>query len=69
MLTSLGNDKEKLVIDLSCRRSAGEEPRWFVAMDKWQRITEMEVCEGMCLFLIFFVFGPFLPRNCIFVSS
>lgn len=31
---------EKLVIDLSCRRVA---EGWKVAMDRWQRITEMEV--------------------------
>ncbi|KIP12705.1 hypothetical protein PHLGIDRAFT_61279 [Phlebiopsis gigantea 11061_1 CR5-6] len=34
--------KENLVVDVSCRRKAD---RWFVAMDKWQRITEMEVCK------------------------
>ncbi|GJE84388.1 phosphoribosylformimino-5-aminoimidazole carboxamide ribotide isomerase [Phanerochaete sordida] len=34
--------KERLVIDVSCRR---RDDRWFVAMDKWQRITEMEVCK------------------------
>lgn len=28
---------------LSCRRRAD---KWFVAMDKWQRITETEVCKG-----------------------
>jgi hypothetical protein len=33
------------VIDLSCRRHGGGD-RWFVAMDKWQTITDMEVCEG-----------------------
>ena len=45
MLKALGNDKEKLVIDLSCRRS-GET--WFVAMNKWQTITEMEVTQSRC---------------------
>lgn len=34
--------KEKLVVDVSCRR---KDDRWFVTMDKWQRITEMEVCK------------------------
>lgn len=29
--------------DFSCRRKGD---KWFVAMDKWQRITEMEVCQG-----------------------
>lgn len=50
MLGALGGDKEKLVIDLSCRRQQGEggaDPRWFVAMDKWQTITDMEVNQGM----------------------
>lgn len=50
MLGALGGDKEKLVIDLSCRRQQGEggaEPTWFVAMDKWQTITDMEVNQGM----------------------
>ncbi len=32
------------MIDLSCRRHGGD--KWFVAMDKWQTITDMEVCEG-----------------------
>jgi len=43
VLVALGGDKEKLVIDLSCRRK-GET--WFVAMDKWQTITDMEVNEA-----------------------
>ncbi|KAI0755460.1 Phosphoribosylformimino-5-aminoimidazole carboxamide ribotide isomerase [Irpex lacteus] len=34
--------KDKLVVDVSCRRRGD---KWFVAMDKWQRITEMEVCK------------------------
>lgn len=44
MLGALGGDKEKLVIDLSCRR-VGEG--WRVAMDKWQTITEFEINKGM----------------------
>ncbi|GME38077.1 putative 5-profar isomerase [Neofusicoccum parvum] len=40
VLKALGGDKEKLVIDLSCRRR-GET--WFVAMNKWQTITDMEL--------------------------
>ncbi|PFH52722.1 hypothetical protein AMATHDRAFT_73857 [Amanita thiersii Skay4041] len=32
--------KDKLVIDVSCRR---REDKWMVAMDKWQKITDMEV--------------------------
>lgn len=43
MLASLGGDKEKLVIDLSCRR---KDDTWFVAMNKWQTLTDMEVNEG-----------------------
>ncbi|KAI0347516.1 Phosphoribosylformimino-5-aminoimidazole carboxamide ribotide isomerase [Trametopsis cervina] len=35
--------KERLVVDVSCRK---KDNKWFVAMDKWQRITEMEVCKG-----------------------
>lgn len=44
VLQSLGGDKEKLVIDLSCRRRGDEA--WFVAMNKWQTITDMEVNQG-----------------------
>lgn len=43
MLAVLGGDRDKLVIDLSCRRKEGS---WFVAMDKWQTITEMEITKG-----------------------
>ncbi|KAK8108762.1 5-proFAR isomerase [Apiospora sp. TS-2023a] len=41
VLQSLDGDKQKLVIDLSCRKRG--EDRWFVAMNKWQTITDMEV--------------------------
>lgn len=44
VLKALGGDKEKLVIDLSCRWVKG---KWVVAMDKWQRLTDMEVNEGL----------------------
>ena len=44
VVEALGGDREKLVIDLSCRRKG--EGSWFVAMDKWQMITDMEVNEG-----------------------
>lgn len=44
MLKALDGDKEKLVIDLSCRRRG--DSTWFVAMNKWQTITDMEVNEG-----------------------
>jgi phosphoribosylformimino-5-aminoimidazole carboxamide ribotide isomerase len=43
VLAVLDGDKEKLVIDLSCRR---KDDTWFVAMNKWQTITDMEVNEG-----------------------
>ncbi|KIX10543.1 1-(5-phosphoribosyl)-5-[(5-phosphoribosylamino)methylideneamino] imidazole-4-carboxamide isomerase [Rhinocladiella mackenziei CBS 650.93] len=42
VLLSLGNDTSKLVIDLSCRR---QDNTWFVAMNKWQTITEMEITK------------------------
>ncbi|KAI0307097.1 hypothetical protein B0F90DRAFT_1851382 [Multifurca ochricompacta] len=34
--------KERLVVDISCRRRG---PRWMVAMNKWQDITDTEVCR------------------------
>ncbi|KAK3357396.1 hypothetical protein B0T25DRAFT_450441 [Lasiosphaeria hispida] len=43
VLTNLGGDTSKLVIDLSCRRRG--EDTWFVAMDKWQTITDTEVSQ------------------------
>jgi phosphoribosylformimino-5-aminoimidazole carboxamide ribotide isomerase len=46
ILTALGGDRDKLVIDLSCRR---KDDTWFVAMNKWQTITDMEVDEGELL--------------------
>jgi phosphoribosylformimino-5-aminoimidazole carboxamide ribotide isomerase len=47
VLEALGGDKDRLVIDLSCRRreTAGAST-WFVAMNKWQTITDMEVNQG-----------------------
>ncbi|KAI4603567.1 Enzyme that catalyzes the fourth step in the histidine pathway [Pestalotiopsis sp. 9143b] len=41
VLAALDGDKSKLVIDLSCRRKGDD--KWFVAMNKWQTITDMEV--------------------------
>lgn len=43
VLKSLNNDKSKLVIDLSCRRRG---TTWFVAMNKWQTMTDMEINQG-----------------------
>ncbi|KAJ9197203.1 hypothetical protein DTO166G4_542 [Paecilomyces variotii] len=40
VLSALGGDKSKLVLDLSCRR---KDNTWFVAMNRWQTITEMEI--------------------------
>ncbi|KAF9780203.1 Phosphoribosylformimino-5-aminoimidazole carboxamide ribotide isomerase [Thelephora terrestris] len=35
--------KDRLVVDVSCRKRGD---RWFVAMNKWQDITDMEVSRG-----------------------
>ena len=35
--------KELLVIDLSCRR---QKNSWFVAMNKWQTVTSLEISKG-----------------------
>ena len=43
VLASVG-DKNRLVIDLSCRRQGDT---WLVAMNKWQTITKFEVNQGM----------------------
>ena len=43
VLQAIGNDKTKLVIDLSCRR---KDDKWFVATNKWQTITEFELNQG-----------------------
>jgi phosphoribosylformimino-5-aminoimidazole carboxamide ribotide isomerase len=43
VLEALGGDKEKLVVDLSCRRVGSS---WFVAMNKWQTITDMEITQA-----------------------
>ncbi|KAF1346554.1 N--5-amino-1--4 imidazole carboxamide isomerase [Delphinella strobiligena] len=40
VLKALDNDKSRLVIDLSCRRKGDT---WFVAMNKWQTLTDMEL--------------------------
>jgi hypothetical protein len=39
-------EKQKLVVDLSCRRRGN---RWVVAMNKWQTLTNMGVSEGTAL--------------------
>ena len=46
LLAALGGDREKLVIDLSCRRQTrdgGEGVTWVVATNKWQTPADLEV--------------------------
>lgn len=43
VLAALDNNKDKLVIDLSCRR---RDDRWFVATNKWQTMTDFELNKG-----------------------
>ena len=42
VLSAIKDDKNKLVIDLSCRR---QDEKWIVAMNKWQTLTDMELNE------------------------
>jgi len=42
VLKELDNDRDKLFIDLSCMRKG---QTWFVAMNKWQTITDMELTQ------------------------
>ncbi|KAL9093364.1 MAG: hypothetical protein Q9165_004105 [Trypethelium subeluteriae] len=49
VLAALGGDREKLVVDVSCKRVEG---KWVVAMDKWTRLTDMEVNQGKSRFSI-----------------
>lgn len=42
ILRVLNQDRSKLVIDLSCRRQGA---KWFVAMNKWRTLTDMELDE------------------------
>ncbi|CAF9929879.1 MAG: Enzyme that catalyzes the fourth step in the histidine pathway [Alectoria fallacina] len=42
ILHVLNQDRSKLVIDLSCRRKGAG---WFVATNKWQTLTDMELDE------------------------
>lgn len=49
VLAALDNDKDKLVIDLSCRR---KDDKWFVATNKWQTITDFELNQGASSYLI-----------------
>jgi phosphoribosylformimino-5-aminoimidazole carboxamide ribotide isomerase len=41
---ALGHEaREQLVIDLSCRK---RDNSWFVAMNKWQTLTNFEINKG-----------------------
>ncbi|KAK2742329.1 Enzyme that catalyzes the fourth step in the histidine pathway [Myotisia sp. PD_48] len=42
ILAAVGNDKSKLILDLSCRKKGDT---WFVYMNRWQTITDMEITE------------------------
>lgn len=38
--------KDRVVVDLSCRKIADSEPhRWVVAMNKWQKLTDLKLSE------------------------
>ena len=39
--------KERLVLDLSCRRK--EDGEYYVVTDRWQRFSELRVCEATLL--------------------
>ncbi|KAH8999033.1 hypothetical protein EDB92DRAFT_918776 [Lactarius akahatsu] len=53
--------KGRLVIDISCRR---KDERWMVAMNKWQDITDTEVCqETLDLLSDYCRCGGSLPGN------
>jgi len=45
LVERVGSDR--LVIDLSCRRAVDRGAlRWVVAMNRWQTLTDLEVCEA-----------------------
>ena len=48
ILHVLNQDRNKLVIDLSCRRQGA---KWFVAMNKWQTLTDMELDKSRSMAL------------------
>ena len=39
--------RKRIVIDLSCRRTCDddERPTWHVAMNRWQTMTRLEICD------------------------
>ncbi len=52
VVKAIGDQRDKLVIDLSCRRKGDT---WFVAMNKWQTMTDFEMSRGrasLCLSLM-----------------
>jgi hypothetical protein len=67
VLAALGGDKSNLVIDLSCRRRG--EDSWFVAMNKWQTITDMEVNQGRFPFRSVFLTEANYPGKNLYPSS
>ena len=44
--------RDRLVIDLSCRRTSkrGESPSWAVAMNRWQTLTNVAITERMFMY-------------------
>ena len=48
LVHALGGRTDRLVVDLSCRREAGSDGGvgWFVAVDKWQTVTDFEISES-----------------------
>lgn len=61
VLKALDNDTSKLVIDLSCRRKGDT---WFVAMNKWQDLTDMELTAGELFCYSFRLFKLFKTHSC-----
>ncbi len=44
LVNSIG--RERIVLDLSCRRTTdGDKPRWRVAMNRWQTLTDVEITQ------------------------
>lgn len=58
VVAALGGERGRLVVDLSCRR--GQGGTWWVAMDKWQTVTDVEVNRG--LWFVLLLFGGMLTR-------
>lgn len=41
--------KNRLVVDLSCRKLPGKDKTWVVAIDKWQTLTDIELSASLLL--------------------